>query len=49
MAMRTTARDFFARQGDLMQEYFVYFKEKQRSMAGKDPLFGRVVHFSNMA
>ena len=34
------ARDFFAIQGDLMREYFVYFKEKQRSMVEKAPPFG---------
>src|SRR5699024_1826661 len=40
--MCPTARDFFARQGDLTQQYFVYCKENQRSMAEKDPLFGLV-------
>ena len=43
------ARDFFAKLGDLTQEYFVYFKENQRSLTEKDPSFGRVVHFSNMS
>ncbi len=32
------ARNFPANQGASTQTYFVYFKEKQRSMAGKDPL-----------
>ena len=40
--MCPTARDFFARQGDLTQQYFVYCKENQRRMAEKDPLFGPV-------
>jgi len=31
------ARNFPVRQGALTREYFVYFKEKQRSMTGKDP------------
>ena len=31
------ARDFFARQGAFSQEYFVYCKKTQRSMAEKDP------------
>lgn len=34
-------RDVFARQGAFPQEY-VDFTEKQRRMAEKDPLFGRV-------
>ena len=42
MEICPTARDFFARQGDLTQQYFVYCKENQRSMAEKDPLFGLV-------
>ncbi|MBP1577524.1 MAG: hypothetical protein J6C75_03490 [Oscillospiraceae bacterium] len=33
--IRPTTRDFFVRQGDLTQEYFVYFKENQRSMTEK--------------
>src|SRR5699024_2168728 len=40
-----TAKDFFARQGDLTPRYFVYRKENQRSMAEKDPLFGLVDSF----
>ena len=42
LEMCPTARDFFARQGDLTQQYFVYCKENQRSMAEKDPPFGHV-------
>ena len=30
------ARDFFAGQGDLTQEYFVYFQSNQRGPAEKD-------------
>ena len=33
---------FFARQGDLTRQYFVYCKENQRSMAEKDPPFGHI-------
>ena len=33
---------FFARQGDLTRQYFVYCKENQRSMAEKDPPFGYI-------
>ena len=36
------ARDFFARQGDLTPQYFVYCEEKQRRMAEIDPPFGHV-------
>ncbi|MBS6349065.1 MAG: hypothetical protein KH443_09735, partial [Oscillospiraceae bacterium] len=36
------AKDFFARQGDLTQQYFVYCKENQRSMTEKDSLFGHI-------
>ena len=38
-------RDFFVRQGAYLQEYSVYSKEKQRSMAEKDPSVGRFVIF----
>ena len=38
-------RDFFVRQGAFLQEYSVYPKEKQRSMAEKDPSIGRFVIF----
>ncbi len=37
-----TARDFFVRQGDLTQQYFVYCKENQHSMAERDPPFGYI-------
>ena len=40
--MCPTARNFFARQGDLTRQYFVYCKENQRSMAGKEPPFGYI-------
>ena len=30
------ARDFSARQGEFLREYFVHFKKIQRSMAGKE-------------
>ena len=40
--MCPTARNFFARQGDLTRQYFVYCKENQRSMAEKDPPFGYI-------
>lgn len=40
----TMPRDenFFARQGDLTPQYFVYCKENQRRMAEKDPPFGHI-------
>ena len=41
----TNGESFFARQGALTREYFVYFKEKQRGMAEKALPFGRVVIF----
>jgi hypothetical protein len=34
-------RDFAARQGFQPQEYFVYFKAKNRSIAAKDPQLRR--------
>ena len=40
MAMCPAARDFFVRQGDLTQKYFVYFKSNQRRMPEKDPSIG---------
>jgi hypothetical protein len=43
--MCPAARDFFARQGDLMQKYFVYFKSNQRYMAEKDLSFGYTGNF----
>ena len=43
--MCPAARDFFARQGDLMRKYFVYFKSNQRHMAEKDLSFGHVGNF----
>ena len=33
---------FFARQGDLKRQYFVYCKENQRSMAKKEPPLGHI-------
>ena len=33
---------FFARQGDLTRQYFVYCKENQRSMAEKEPPLGHI-------
>ncbi len=35
MAMCTTVRDFFARQGDLTQEYFVYCESNPTRYGGK--------------
>ena len=43
--MCPTARDFFARQGDLAQKYFVYFQSNQRRMAGKDRCLGMLTIF----
>ena len=43
--MCPAARDFFTRQGDLTQKYFVYFKSNQRHMAEKDSSFGYVGNF----
>ena len=42
LEMCPTARNFFARQGDLTRQYFVYCKENQRSMAEKEPPFGYI-------
>jgi hypothetical protein len=43
--MCPTARDFFARQGDLTRQYFVYCKENQRGMAEKEPPSGLIDMF----
>ena len=40
MEVRPAARDFFVRQGAFLQEYCMYFKKIQRSMAEKDPSQG---------
>ena len=42
MAMCPAARDFFVRQGDLTQKYFVYFKSNQHCLAEKDTSIGYV-------
>ena len=41
-------RDFFVRQGAFLQEYSVYSKEKQRSLAEKDPeMFNIIIGLIN--
>ncbi len=45
LAICPAARNFSAGQGDLAQEYFVYFKANQRGSAEKGPPIGRVDNF----
>ena len=40
MTICSTARDFFAERGGLMQEYFVHFKSNQGNITEKGPPFG---------
>ena len=41
----SNGKEFFAREGDLTRQYFVYCKENQRSMAEKEPPFGHIDFF----
>lgn len=46
---RAAASGFAAKQGDSAQKHFVYFKENQRSTAGKDPFIVRINSFKPRA
>lgn len=49
LGIRIETRDFFVVQGDSAQKHFVYFKENQRSTAGKDPFIVRINSFKPRA